>query len=142
MTNKTLLMHVNILQYRHYLKVVNALRQASRELGIEPVVGLTASNSGFFANQGRDIARVRPAVPDIDHILAAFDPHLGGQRFENMEMEASFLNFFMGGLGYLSGTICPAINNRREDTFDQAFATSIENAVKIALRALKTLRSG
>lgn len=121
-------------------RVVTALRQASRELGIEPVVGLTASGSGFFGNQGRDIARVRPSVPDIDRILAGFDPHLEGQRFENMEMEASFLNFFMGGLGYLSGTICPAIANRREDTFDHEYATSIDNATKIALRALRKLR--
>ena len=122
-------------------RVVGALTNASRELGIEPVAGLTVSNSGFFANQGRDIARVTPSVPDIDRILAEFDPNLGGQRFENMEMESSFLNFFMGGLGYLSGTICPAIANRREDTFDHGYATSIEHATKIALRALRRLRA-
>lgn len=121
--------------------VVSALSEAARDLGIEPVLGLTASNSGFFANQGRDIARVRPSVPDIDRIVAEFDPNLGGQRFENMEMEASFLNLFMGGLGYMSGTICPAIANRREDTFDHNYAKSIENATKIALRALRKLRT-
>jgi uridine phosphorylase len=84
---------------------------------------------------------VQPSLPNLDQILAEFDPKLNGQRVENMEMEASFLIHFMGGLGYWAGTICPAIANRRQDTFDVAYQDAVRNAVQVALLALADLRS-
>jgi uridine phosphorylase len=121
--------------------IVAALSEAAAHLGVEAKVGLTASASGFFAPQGRDIARARPSVPDLDLILSEYDPRIDGQRFENMEMEASFLIHFLGGIGYWAGCICPAIANRRRDTFDVHYQRSIENGIKVALLALATLRS-
>jgi uridine phosphorylase len=58
-----------------------------------------------------------------------------------MEMEASFLLHFLGGMGYWAGAICPAIANRREDTFDVHYQQAIENATKVAILALATVRS-
>jgi uridine phosphorylase len=55
-------------------------------------------------------------------------------------MESSFLLHFMGGLGYWAGSICPAIANRRLDTFDTDYQRSIENATRVALLALARLR--
>jgi uridine phosphorylase len=103
-------------------------------------LGLTISNCGFFAPQGRDIARVKPSVPGLDKILSEYDPMVGGQRIENMEMEASFLIHFLGGLGYWAGAICAAIANRRENTFDHHYQEAIKNSTKVALLALATLR--
>ncbi|MFN2166505.1 MAG: uridine phosphorylase, partial [Anaerolineae bacterium] len=88
-------------------EMVTALAQAAESLGYTAKVGITASCSGFFAPQGRGISRVAPSLPDIDQVLAAYDPKLDSQRIENMEMEASFLLHFLGGLGYWAGAICP-----------------------------------
>jgi uridine phosphorylase len=120
--------------------IVDALSEASERLGIPSKIGLTASCSGFFAPQGRNIARVNPSIQDIDGILAGYDPKLGDQSIENMEMETSFLTHFLGGLKYRVGSICTAIANRREDTFDHNYQDSVKNSIKIALLAMAIVR--
>jgi uridine phosphorylase len=120
--------------------VVNALAEASEMLGLTSKVGLTASCSGFFAAQGRNIARNQPTIPDLDAILAAYDPKVNGQRIENMEMETSFLTHFLGGLGYWGGSICTAIANRREDTFLPEYQDAVRDTIKIALLAMANIR--
>jgi uridine phosphorylase len=121
--------------------LVDALVEASASLGVPTKVGLTVSNSGFFAPQGRDTARIKPSVLELDKIFAEYDPRVGGQRIENMEMEASFLIHFLGGLGHWAGAICAAIANRREDTFTHHYQETVENSVKVALLALAIVRS-
>jgi uridine phosphorylase len=121
--------------------IVDALLEASASLGVPTKLGLTVSASGFFAPQGRDTARVKPSVPELDRILSEYDPRIGGQRIENMEMEASFLIHFLSGLGHWGGAICAAIANRRENTFDHHYQEAIKNATKVALLALATVRS-
>lgn len=120
--------------------MAQALTQAAADLGLRARLGLTVSNSGFFAPQGRDVSRLAPSVPDIDRILAEFDPGLGGQRIENMEMEASFLCHFLGGLGHRAGVICPAVANRRAETFDHDYLDAVENAARTALLAMAEIR--
>lgn len=116
--------------------IVESMQESASQLGVPSKVGLTVSCSGFFAAQGRDIARLNPTIADLDQVLSAFDPGLDGQRVENMEMESSFLNHFMNGLGYLGGSICNAIANRQENTFDSNYQESIKNTINIALLAL------
>lgn len=122
-------------------ELVDALLKASESLGVGAKLGLTASAPGFFVPQGRDISRVGPSLPDMDQILADYEPGLNGLRVENMEMEASFLIHFLSGLGYWAGAICPAIANRRLDTFDQNYEQGVRNATQVALLALADLRS-
>ena len=121
--------------------LVDALEEAANSLGVATRTGLTVSAPGFFAPQGRDVARVKPSLPDLDGILADFDPGLDGQRVENMEMEASFLLHFLGGLGYRAGAICAAIANRRQDSFTDRYQEAIEAATRVALLALGLARS-
>lgn len=121
--------------------VVNGLLEAAENLGVPAKLGLTTSSPGFFAAEGRDICRVKPSVPDLDKIFSEYDPRLGGQRVENMEMESSFLFHFLGCLGYWAGTICPTIANRQENTFDHHYQESIKDTIKVALLALAILRS-
>ena len=104
-------------------------------------LGLTVSSSGFFAPEGRDIARVKPSWPELDRILSEYDPRVGDQRIENMEMESSFLIHFLSGLGHWAGAICPAIANRRKGTFDHHYQEAIRNATMVALAALANVRS-
>ena len=120
--------------------IVIALAQAADALGVKAKLGLTVSGSGFFAPQGRAVARLKPSVADVDKILADYDPRVADQRIENMEMEASFLLHFLGGLGYWAGAICPAIANRRRNTFEGDYQQSIKNATRVALLALASLR--
>jgi uridine phosphorylase len=121
--------------------LVDALLEASASLGVRAKLGLTVSAPGFFAPEGRDVARVKPTVSKLDRILSEYDPRAGGQCIENMEMESSFLLHFLGGLGYGAGAICPAIANRRENTFDLHYQEAIKNATRVALLALATVRS-
>jgi len=121
--------------------LVGALLEASTKLGVPARTGLTVSAPGFSAPQGRDTARVRPSVLELDKIFSEYDPRVDGQRIENMEMEASFLIHFLGGIGYWSGAICPVIANRRQDTFDADYQEAIKNATKVALLALATIRN-
>lgn len=121
--------------------LVDALSSAAAALGIPTKVGLTVSNCGFFAPQGRDTARIKPTIPDLDRILSEFNPNVGDQRIENLEMEASFLIHFLGGLGYWAGAICSAVAHRRHNTFDHHYQESIKNAINIALLTLATIRS-
>jgi len=121
--------------------LVGALLEASTSLGVLVRTGLTVSAPGFFAPEGRDIARVKPSVPELDKIFSEFDPRMEGQRIENMEMESSFLLHFLGGIGYWAGAICPAIANRQQDTFTVNYQDAIKNATKVALLALATIRN-
>lgn len=120
--------------------IVSALSEASETLGVQSKVGLTVSCSGFFAPQGRNIARIKPTIPDLDQVFSEYDPGLDGQKVENMEMESSFLNHFLGGLGYSAGAICTAIANRQENTFDHNYQVSVSNSIKVALLALSIAR--
>jgi uridine phosphorylase len=117
-------------------EITAGMEREADKLGVRYKKGITVSNSGFFANQGRDISRVPVTVPDIDGLLASLDTGIPGLRVENMEMEASFLLHFMGGLGYRAGSICAVIDNRREDRFAEHYTHYIKDAVRVALRTL------
>lgn len=120
---------------RANVEITAAMEQEAGRSGVRYKKGITISNSGFFANQGRDISRVPLTVPEIDGVLASMDTGIG-LRIENMEMEASFLLHFMGGLGYRAGVICVVIDNRREDVFAGQYTDFIKDAARVALNAL------
>lgn len=103
-------------------------------------LGITVSNAGFFANQGRDIHRVGITVPNIDSVLGSISVPSLNLKVENLEMEASFLLHILSGLGYQSGVVCAAIANRVEQTFAQDMETATWDAIEIGFRALVILR--
>jgi len=121
--------------------ITAGMEREADKLGVRYKKGITVSSSGFFANQGRDISRVPVTVSDIDGLLASLDTGIPGLRIENMEMEASFLLHFMGGLGCRAGVICAVIDNRREDCFAAHYTHYIKDAVRVALRTLHSADS-
>ncbi len=121
---------------RAHSEITAGMEREADKLGVRYKKGITVSNSGFFANQGRDISRVPVSVPDIDGLLASLNTGIPGLRFENMEMEASFLLHFMGGLGYRAGVMCAVIDNRREERFARYYTHYIKDAVRVALSTL------
>jgi uridine phosphorylase len=120
--------------------VVRALESACSEVGVEFRRGVTVSNSGFFANQGRSVSRIPPVFPDIDVLLGETSTGIRGLRFENMEMEASFLLHFMYPLGHRAGVVCPVIDKRPEEKFLKDYRDRILLAARAALFALRRLR--
>ena len=112
-----------------------ALVSAAKELGIPYELGITASNDGFFANQGRSISPIPLSVPDIDLVLSNIDTDIG-LKINNFEMESSFLFHFMMGLGMSAGSVCATIADRRNNKWAENPAESVENAINIAVRAL------
>ena len=121
-------------------RLVKALVESAESLGVTHKLGLTVSNSGFFSPQGRDVARIKPSIEELDRILGEYDPGLDGQRIENMEMETSFLTYFMNALGHWAGAICTTIANRRDNTFDHDYQNAVKNAISTALLALAMVR--
>lgn len=121
-------------------RVLAALGESARNCNNPIANGITVSNSGFFANQGRDILRVAPSIPDIDRLLAGLESELDGNiPFLNMEMESSFLLHLAHGLGYRAGAICVGIANRDSEEFQGDYAPFVERATETALGALEIL---
>ncbi len=119
-------------------EIADALYLAAIEESEPAVRGITITNSGFFANQGRDVSRIKPTIPDLDRIMA--EVSAGGLRAENMEMESSFLCLFASALGYRAGAINPVICNRHEELFyEGSYDDRILIALKIVVKAFERL---
>ncbi len=93
-------------------EVVEALK---RSIGEGYAIGITATASGFFGPQGRNIPGLDITIPGIQETLGSID--INGDKVINFEMESSLLFHLSRQLGYRSGTVCPIIDNRPTDTF-------------------------
>ena len=71
--------------------------------------GITATASGFYAPQGREL-RIKPAIEDLHQKMNTFQ--FEGSRITNFEMETSALYFLGKALGHNTLTICAIIGNR------------------------------
>lgn len=101
--------------------VVWALEAACRQLGHRYHVGLTATASGFFAPQGRQMHRLPVRYPELAEELRR-------EGVANLEMESSALFVLAGLAGLRSGTVCAAYAQRTDGTF-------LEGAAKEAAEA-------
>jgi uridine phosphorylase len=101
--------------------VVWALEGACRERGLSYHVGLTATASGFFAPQGRQMRTLPVRYPELAEELRR-------EGVANLEMESSALFVLCGLAGLRSGTICAAYAQRTDGTF-------LEGAAKEAAEA-------
>jgi uridine phosphorylase len=101
--------------------VVWALEAACHEGGHPYHVGLTATASGFYAPQGRQMRTLPVRYPELADELRR-------QRVANLEMESSALFVLAHLAGLRSGTICAAYAQRTDGTF-------LEGAAKEAAEA-------
>ena len=101
--------------------VVWALESACQEGGHPYHVGLTATASGFYAPQGRQMRTLPVRYPELADELRR-------QRVANLEMESSALFVLAHLAGLRSGTICAAYAQRTDGTF-------LEGAAKEAAEA-------
>ncbi len=101
------------------------------------VIGITASASGFFAPQGREIPGLEITVPRLQEHLATLQ--VDGQRVVNFEMESSLLFHLARQMGYRSGTVCPIIANRPAGTFLADYGPAVDRAIQGGLKAMLEL---
>ncbi len=101
--------------------VVWALEAACHQGGHPYHVGLTATASGFYAPQGRQMRTLPVRYPELADELRR-------QRVANLEMESSALFVLAHLAGLRSGTICAAYAQRTDGTF-------LEGAAKEAAEA-------
>jgi uridine phosphorylase len=101
--------------------VVWALEAACRQAGYRHHVGLTATASGFYAPQGRQMRTLPVRYPELADELRR-------QQVANLEMESSALFVLAHLAGLRSGTICAAYAQRADGTF-------LEGAAKEAAEA-------
>jgi uridine phosphorylase len=114
-----------------------ALGEEASALAIGHVRGITVSSAGFFAEQGRGVARVGSTLPHLLDSLENMEIRRTGLKIENMEMEAGILLHFLGGVGYRAAAICVVVNKRREGTFLADYRHHVLDAARIALRAFR-----
>lgn len=126
-------------------------------------VGITASASGFFGPQGREIPGLPITVPRLQEYLAALciqndnnankiislgdaaeiseNAGMGkdGLVVANFEMESSLLFHLCTQLKYKVGTICPIIANRPKGTFLVDYKPAVEKCIDVGLGAMLEL---
>ena len=117
----------------------------------EAVSGITASGSGFYGCQGREVGRFKGhiKIPDLIDRLgkmrlpAKVADQKEDQRVVNVEMENSAICFLSGILGYRAGTVCAIIATRAGDKRDflapDAAAAAIADAIVTGLNAMLAL---
>ncbi|HEY8177096.1 MAG TPA: nucleoside phosphorylase [Candidatus Limnocylindria bacterium] len=102
-------------------EVVAALEEACLERGYRHHLGLTATASGFYAPQGRQMRTLPVRYPQLAEELRR-------QGVANLEMESSALFVLTSLAGLRAGTVCAAYAQRIEGTF-------LEGAAKEAAEA-------
>ncbi len=111
--------------------VVNALQKHAKT---KSATGITATASGFFAPQGREIPGLDITIPRLQELLATLN--VDNHKIINFEMESSLLFHLASKMGYHAGTICPIIANRPKGTFISDYSKAVEKAIETALEAM------
>jgi uridine phosphorylase len=88
--------------------------------------GITATASGFYAPQGREI-RLKLAIPNMHHTLNTFE--FNGNKITNFEMESSALYYLGQSLGHNTITICAIIGNRINQTQSSDYKKIVEKLI-------------
>lgn len=99
--------------------------------------GITATASGFFGPQGREIPGIGITVPRLQEHLATLN--VDGHRIVNFEMESSLLFHLARQMGYRAGAICPIIANRPKGTFLTDYGEAVERTIETGLDAMLEL---
>lgn len=89
---------------------VAALLEAANRLGHTAHLGITATAPGFYAAQGRQLAKLPIRFPDLADEMAR-------QGVVNFEMEASALLVLASLAGCRAGVVCTAYAQRAQGTF-------------------------
>jgi uridine phosphorylase len=113
--------------------VVKASEEMMKKLGAGLIKGITATASGFYGPQGRQL-RIVPADPELNEKMMAFG--YNGHRITNFEMETSALYGLGKILGHNTLTICTIIANRAAGTYSSNYKQTVEKMVEMTLERI------
>lgn len=88
--------------------------------------GITATASGFYGPQGRQI-RLEPAVVDLNERMMQF--RMGENRITNFEMETSALFGLARLLGHKAATVCVIIANRVRKEYSKNYKPPMQQLI-------------
>lgn len=92
--------------------------------------GITATASGFFGPQGREL-RIPLAYPELNEKIEKFE--YKGKVITNFEMETSALYALGKTLGHNTLTVCDIIANRVNRTYSKDYKKSVEELIEYVL---------
>lgn len=118
-------------------ELLAALATEAAASAVPFVRGLTFSSAGFFAEQGRGVARIGTTHVGLLDALERLDCGQTGLAVQNMEMEAGFFLHFLGGLGYRAAAVCVVINQRASGVFLGDYRQQVLAGARLILRAFK-----
>ena len=95
--------------------------------------GITATASGFFGPQGREL-RIPLAYPELNHKIEKFKHN--GNVITNFEMETSALYALGKTLGHNTLTVCDIIANRVNRTYSKDYKKSVEELIEYVLEKI------
>lgn len=101
-----------------------------KKLGEGLFKGITATASGFYGPQGRQL-RIEPLDVDLNDKMQEFN--FKGNRITNFEMETSALYGLGAILGHNTLTICSIIANRVIKQFSKDYKKSVEKMIQLVL---------
>lgn len=115
-------------------EVIISLIEAAEKLGYRYHVGLTASASGFYGAQGRNIPGFRLRYPNLVEELKELN-------VVNFEMESSALFTLSNIKGIRAGMVCAVYANRPKNEFigPEEKVIAEEKAIKTGIEAFKIL---
>jgi uridine phosphorylase len=109
---------------------VKASEELMKKLGDGLFKGITATASGFYGPQGRQL-RIVPADPSLNDKMETFN--FKGHRITNFEMETSALYGLGAILGHQTVTICTIIANRVSKQYSKDYHPAVERMVQTVL---------
>ncbi len=116
-----------------YPYVVKGSELLMQKLAFDLKSGITATASGFYGPQGRQL-RIPLAHPELNEQIESFS--FNGNRITNFEMETSALYGLGKILGHNTLTICTIIANRVAKTFSNDYKLAVENMVRTVLERI------
>jgi len=117
--------------------VVAALIEQVELRGKNVVTGITATASGFYGPQGREIPGLKITVPGLQEHLMKLN--VGDQRVVNFEMESGLLFHLARQMRYRAGTVCAVLANRQTGSFLEDYSDAVDSCIKVGLEAMYDL---
>lgn len=116
-----------------YPYIIKASDQLLEKVAFDMKQGITATASGFYGPQGREL-RIPLAFPELNEKIENFS--YKDNRITNFEMETSALYALGKILGHNTLTVCDIIANRINRTYSKDYKKSVENLIQIVLERL------
>ncbi|MFH0864984.1 MAG: nucleoside phosphorylase [Bacteroidota bacterium] len=110
--------------------IVKGSEMLMKKLGDGLFKGITATASGFYGPQGRQL-RIEPLDPEMNDKMQEFN--FKGNRITNFEMETSALYGLGAILGHNTLTICSIIANRVIKQFSKDYKKGVETMIQMVL---------